>query len=106
MSAGAESVLVTGADGFVGGWLTHALVAAGYSVVAIRRNGSATSTAAALAPGNVHNVTLDTTSVGGHSGTINVNSSSEAVANGSFFTGATTSERPFSSARRSKRGKR
>ena len=32
----------------------------------------------------LHNVTLYTTTIGGQSGTINVNSNSEAVANGTF----------------------
>jgi CDP-glucose 4,6-dehydratase len=37
-------VLVTGADGLLGGWLARALVAGGHRVVAIRREGSAAST--------------------------------------------------------------
>ena len=47
-------------------------------------SGSATSTATALSAGNVHNVTLDTTTIGGQSGTIDVNSTSESVADGTF----------------------
>ena len=47
-------------------------------------SGSATSTATALSAGNVHNVTLDTTTIGGQSGTINVASTSESVADGTF----------------------
>ena len=44
MRAGSQSVLVTGADGLVGAWLTRALLDAGHRVVAIRREDSAAST--------------------------------------------------------------
>ncbi|MGZ4167640.1 MAG: NAD-dependent epimerase/dehydratase family protein [Solirubrobacteraceae bacterium] len=44
MRGGSESVLVTGADGLLGAWLTRALVAGGHRVVAIRREESVAGT--------------------------------------------------------------
>jgi CDP-glucose 4,6-dehydratase len=53
-------VLVTGADGLLGGWLTCALIAGGHRVVAIRRNGASNSTLELLgAAAAVHTVRGD-----------------------------------------------
>jgi len=46
--------------------------------------GNATGTDFALGGGNTHQVTLDTSTMGAHSGTITVSSSSQAVQNGLF----------------------
>ena len=43
-----QSVLVTGAHGLLGGWLTAALLEGGHRVVAIRRDQPAVSTLALL----------------------------------------------------------
>lgn len=71
MRGGSQSVLVTGANGLVGAWLTRALVAEGHRVVAIRRSDGDTSALELLgAAGDVATVRGDIREEGLVSGVI------------------------------------